>query len=341
MATPNRPIEASPNSEFGLIARHFQRIGSPYPAHVALGIGDDCALLSTSPAKRLAISSDMLVQGRHFFPDVDPVALGHKALAVNLSDLAAMGARPLGFTLALALPEVDDAWLTAFSQGLFALADAHACPLVGGDTTRGPLNICITVFGEVHPGKALRRSAAQVGHDVYISGQTGEARLALALLQNADWANEHSPASALAQVRSRLERPTPRSALGLALAEISQADRPIAAIDISDGLVGDLGHILKASGVGADLEWMALPLAPVLSCLPLAWQQECLLRGGDDYELLFTASPLQSNAIRAAALAHQTPVHRIGRITAELGLRLLDAQGRLAVLHPSGFDHFA
>lgn len=335
------PTDAPARGEFGLIARHFQRPGSPYPGHVALGIGDDCALLSPTAGHQLAISSDMLVQGRHFFPDVDPAALGHKALAVNLSDLAAMGARPLGFTLALALPEADDAWLSAFASGLFALADAHACPLVGGDTTRGPLNICITVFGEVRPGHALRRGAAQAGHDVYVSGRTGEARLALALLQNATWAAEHAPAQALAQVRDRLERPSPRVALGLALAEMSQTNQPIAAIDISDGLAGDLGHILSTSGVGAELFWAALPLAPALAHLPLARQQECLLRGGDDYELAFTAPPEQRSAISAAALACDTPVHRIGRVTTQTGLRLLDAQGRATDLPPHGFDHFA
>ncbi len=161
--------------EFELIRRHFRRDAVAQPGNVVLGVGDDCALLQPAPGHQLTISTDMLVEGRHFFADVDPEALGHKALAVNLSDLAAMGARPLGFTLALSLPQADDAWLAAFARGLFALADAHACPLVGGDTTRGPLNICITVFGEVLPGRALRRDAAKVGDDIYVSGRTGEA----------------------------------------------------------------------------------------------------------------------------------------------------------------------
>ena len=176
---PREDAAPALGTEFDLIRRHFQRAGSPTTPAVALGIGDDCALLLPSPGHQLAISSDMLVEGVHFFHDVAPEALGHKALAVNLSDLAAMGARPLGFTLALALPRADDAWLAAFSRGLFALADAHACPLVGGDTTRGPLNLCVTVFGEVAPGQALRRDAARAGDDVYVSGRTGEARLAL------------------------------------------------------------------------------------------------------------------------------------------------------------------
>ena len=178
--TPREPETVSAGGEFDLIRRHFQRTTSPAAPAVALGIGDDCALLQPSPGGQLAISSDMLVEGVHFFPDAAPEALGHKALAVNLSDLAAMGARPLGFTLALALPRVDDAWLTAFSRGLFALADAHACPLVGGDTTRGPLNLCITIFGELRPGEALRRDAAQAGDDLYLSGAEG---LDLDLLQ--------------------------------------------------------------------------------------------------------------------------------------------------------------
>ncbi|HEX5737447.1 MAG TPA: thiamine-phosphate kinase, partial [Hydrogenophaga sp.] len=182
------PETSSPVGEFDLIRRHFQRPGQPGASGVVLGIGDDCALLAPSAGHHLAISTDMLVEGRHFLLGADPLALGHKALAVNLSDLAAMGARPLGFTLALALPDANEAWLAPFAKGLFALADAHACPLVGGDTTRGPLNICITVFGELRPGHALRRDAAQAGDDLYLSGRTGEARLALALLRGEPWA---------------------------------------------------------------------------------------------------------------------------------------------------------
>jgi thiamine-monophosphate kinase len=192
--------------EFELIRRYFDRPG-PAAAGVVLGVGDDCALLQPAAGQRLAISTDMLVEGRHFFPDVDPAALGHKALAVNLSDLAAMGAQPIGFTLALALPRADEAWLGAFSRGLFELADAAACPLVGGDTTKGPLNLCITVFGQVPPGQELRRSGAQVGDEVWVSGTVGDARLALECLQgDCELAPE-----LLARVRQRLERPTPGS----------------------------------------------------------------------------------------------------------------------------------
>lgn len=325
--------------EFELIRRHFQRPGVAWPGQVALGIGDDCALLRPAPGHQLAVSTDMLVEGRHFFADVDPASLGHKALAVNLSDLAAMGARPLGFTLALAMPAADDAWLAAFAQGLFALADTHACPLVGGDTTRGPLNLCITVLGEVRPGQALRRDAARTGDDLYLSGRTGEARLALELLRGTSWATAACGANALAErphLRQRLERPTPRLALGQALVGLAHA-----AIDVSDGLAGDLGHILRASSVGAEILLADLPVAPALQRLPDAQRLDCLLGGGDDYELLFTAAPEARAAIAAAALASQTPVQRMGRITTPPGLRLLDASGQSVAAAPPGFDHFA
>ena len=320
--------------EFELIRQHFLRPGVKLPDDVLLGVGDDGALLQPAPGHELVISTDMLVQDRHFFATVDAAALGHKALAVNLSDLAAMGARPMGFTLALALPEANDTWLHAFAQGLFALADAHHCPLVGGDTTRGPLNICITVFGQVPAGRALRRSAARAGDDLYVSGRTGEARLALEHQRGTPWASNASDAA----LRERLERPSPRIALGVALAAV---DGVRAAMDVSDGLTGDLGHILQASGVGAAIELAELPMAPALTALPEAERFECLLAGGDDYELLFTADPSVRDAVQAAASASHTPVTRIGHITAEQGLRLIDAQGRLRSMRVQGFDHFA
>jgi thiamine-monophosphate kinase len=321
--------------EFELIRRHFQRApATGGDSAVVLGIGDDCALLQPSPGHQLAISSDMLVEGRHFFADVDPEALGHKALAVNLSDLAAMGARPLGFTLALALPHADSDWLARFAQGMFALADAHACPLVGGDTTRGPLNLCITVFGEVRPGQALRRDAARAGDDLYVSGRTGEARLALEQLRGTEWAG----AAGGAEARARLERPTPRNALGVALSAVAGAH---AAIDLSDGLAGDLGHLLQASGVGAEIHLPALPVAPALQGLPEARRLECLLAGGDDYELLFTAAPEARDAIAQASADSATPVTRIGRIAVAPGLRLLGAAGQVVPFGAQGFDHFA
>ncbi|WP_332741244.1 thiamine-phosphate kinase [Hydrogenophaga sp.] len=328
--------------EFELIRRHFQREGHAAPTPVVLGIGDDCALLQPRPGHLLAVSTDMLVEGRHFFAGVDPEALGHKALAVNLSDLAAMGAHPLGFTLALALPEAQEDWLTAFALGLFALADQHACPLVGGDTTRGPLNICITVMGEVRPGLAMQRSQAQVDDDLYLTGRTGEARLALELMRGTPWATSACGPQALSQypeLRQRLERPTPRVGLGTRLAALGSAVH--AAIDVSDGLLGDLGHILQASGVGAEIALPALPVAPALRPLTPARRLDCILNGGDDYELLFTAAPTARAAVEAAAQASHTPVQRIGRIGAAPGLRVLDASGHPVAVSTRSFDHFA
>ena len=353
--------------EFDLIARYFK-----HPAlgpEVALGVGDDCALLNHTPGMQWAVSSDMLVAGRHFFEDVDPTALGHKALAVNLSDLAACGARPVAFTLALSLPQADEAWLRAFSEGLMSLAQQHACSLVGGDTTRGPLNICITVMGEVPHGQALLRSGARPGDEVYVSGHLGDARLALEALQahRAQDAMPQTatslatrdttsatprvpawPASVLAAARQRLERPTPRVALGLALRGVASA-----AMDISDGLAGDLAHLLQASAVGATLniddalELIASRHHPALSTgqfdalLSRSDQQRLVVSGGDDYELLFTAPPQARDQVQAAARASGTPVHCIGRIDAQAGLRWVNRQGQALVVEQSSYDHFA
>ena len=315
--------------EFELIEHFFRR---PTRRN-ALGVGDDCALLAPARGMQLAVSCDMLLEGRHFLPTVDPFKLGHKALAVNLSDLAACGAKPLAFTLALALPEPDETWLEPFSRGLFALADEHGCELVGGDTTRGPLNICITIFGEVPPGAALLRSGARAGDDIYVSGTLGDARLALEILRGT--------ASASPQVfeaaRARMEQPTPRVALGQALRHVASS-----AIDLSDGLLGDLGHILRASGVGAAID-TAVASSLMQADLGLDDEQklEYVLAGGDDYELAFTAAVSQRDAVRAAAEAALTPVTRIGRVEAQQGLRLLDAQGRAIERHYVSFDHFA
>lgn len=317
-------------SEFDLIKQYFVR---PAPGRATLGIGDDCALLTPAPGMQTAISSDMLVEGRHFFAGEDAQRLGHKSLAVNLSDLAAMGARPVAFTLALALPAAERAWLEGFSKGLFALADAHGCELIGGDTTKGPLNICITVFGEVAPSRALRRSAARVGDDVWVSGTLGDARLALA-----GYLGELTlPTEALAAAGTRMHTPTPRVALGVLLAERGLAH---AAIDISDGLVGDLGHILEKSHVGATLNADALPAGPVLATQPLALRRAFTAAGGDDYEICFTAPAANRDAILAAGEACGTPVTRIGRIDDSAGLRWTDADGAPLVLELSGFDHF-
>lgn len=324
--------------EFELIDRFFRR-DRPASRQVALGIGDDCALLAPAPGMQLAVSSDMLLEGRHFLSTVDPARLGHKALAVNLSDLAACGARPLGFTLSLALPAVDETWLAGFAHGLFALADEHGCELVGGDTTRGPLAISITVFGEVPPGQALLRSGAREGDDLYASGTLGDARLALEVFRGA--LAVPSPLFELA--RRRMEQPVPRVALGQALRGIASS-----AVDVSDGLLGDLGHVLRRSQVGATI-WAAsaLPLlaaraqADGVSGLPEATQLEFVLAGGDDYELVFTAPAAQRAAVAAAAAASATPVTRIGRIEAQPGVRVLDGEGRELRGRFASFDHFA
>ena len=322
-------------TEFDLIARYFTR----KPRHAAMGVGDDCALINPSPGMQLAISSDMLVEGRHFFSDVSPYSLGHKALAVNLSDLAACGATPVAFTLALALPSIDTVWLQEFSRGLWALADSHGCELIGGDTTQGPRNICITVFGEVPRGQALLRSGARAGDDIYVSGTLGDARLALDALQG----KSELPPDVLTRARLRLEQPTPRVALGVALRSIATS-----AIDISDGLAGDLGHILKASGVGARVD-TEITMNLIAARAHIHWskaifeplkQLEMALSGGDDYELAFTAPPDASQAIQAAAASSHTPVTRIGVIESEPGLRLADAQGQLMSARFASFDHF-
>lgn len=329
--------------EFELIERYFKR-----PARRAvLGVGDDCALLQPRPGTQLAISSDMLVEGRHFLATVDPARLGHKALAVNLSDLAACGATPLAFTLALALPQVDEAWLAAFARGLLTLADAHGCELVGGDTTRGPLNICITVFGEVPVvdgrSQALLRSGARPGDALYASGTLGDAALALDVFLG----RLSVPAAVLDAARLRLEQPSPRLALGQALRGIASA-----AIDVSDGLLGDLGHILQQSGVGATVDAdTATSLVAAKSYYASAGSQfdaqpaqadwrRWALAGGDDYELLFCAPPAAEAAVAAAALASQTPVTCIGRIEAAPGLRLRDALGQPLANPFASYDHF-
>ncbi len=348
--------------EFDLIERYFKRSKAAGPG-VALGIGDDCALLQPRPGTQLAISSDMLVEGRHFLSTVDPQALGYKALAVNLSDLAACGAKPLAFTLALALPQADETWLAGFSEGLFELADAHGCLLVGGDTTRGPLNICITVFGEIAvvngQSIALLRSGAKAGDDLYVSGNLGDARMALEVFRG----NLTVSAEAFALARGRMERPTPRVALGQALRGVATA-----AIDISDGLLGDLGHILKASAVGATVDAsIASKLMANYDHLTGARAQfvykngqkvdfgalntqsgyiesilrEFALNGGDDYELAFTAPPSVRQAVACAALSARTTVTRLGRIDAQAGLRLVDAQGETVRVNAAAFDHFA
>jgi len=322
-------------SEFDLISRYFTRPARSHIAKIALGVGDDCALLNPAASSQIVISTDMLVEGRHFFADADPFALGHKCLAVNLSDLAAMGARPLAFTLALALLAASEAWLAPFSAGLLALADSHHCELIGGDTTKGPLNICITVFGETLPGQALRRDAAQVGDDIWVSGTLGDAQLALAGYRHELTDQLAMDTAQHALAATRMHKPMPRVALGLALRGIARA-----AIDISDGLIGDLGHILQRSGVGATLAVDSLPPGPVLSQQTQAIRRHFTLAGGDDYELCFTAPADQRTAVLAAGLAASTAVTRIGSIDAAGGLRLRDADGAALDLQLTSFDHF-
>ncbi len=317
--------------EFDLISRYFTR-----PVRRAvLGGGDDCALLALTPGWLLATSSDMLVEGRHFLPTVPPERLGHKALAVNLSDLAACGARPLAFLLALALPRVDEVFLTGFARGLFALADEHGCELIGGDTTQGPLNLCITVLGEVPPAAsghgALLRSGARAGDVLYVSGQLGDARLALEVFRG----HLALPSNHFEAVRRAMEQPQPRVALGQALRGVAHS-----AIDVSDGLLGDLRHLLQASGVGATVDVDALPRSAVLRAQPLALQRTCTLAGGDDYELLFSAPAAQAAAVRAVAAMAGVAVTPIGSIDEQPGLRLCDATGADVADVFGAFDHF-
>ena len=323
--------------EFDLITRYFDR-----PARRAtLGIGDDCALFALTPGMQIATSCDMLVEGRHFLSTVAPERLGHKALAVNLSDLAACGAEPLAFTLALALPRADERFLDGFSRGLLALADAHDCELIGGDTTQGPLNICISVFGQVPASAggtgALLRSGARAGDDVYVSGTLGDARLALEVFRG----TLSLDGRAFDTVRDAMELPQPRIALGLALRGVASG-----AIDVSDGLLGDLSHLLQRSGVVAAIDVDAVPRSAVLAAQPLELQRLCTLSGGDDYELLFTAAPDRAVHVTAAAASAGVAVSRIGRILARPApgvgpqVELIDAAGRPVRHGHASFDHF-
>jgi thiamine-monophosphate kinase len=313
--------------EFELIERYFTR-----PARRAvLGVGDDGALLASVPGTQWCVSSDMLVEGRHFLSTVPPQRLGHKSLAVNLSDLAACGAEPVAFTLALALPRADESFLQGFAEGLWALAERHGIELVGGDTTAGPLNICITVIGQLPAGQALLRSGARAGDELWVSGTLGDARAALECFRGTLAVD----AAAFERFRHAMELPEPRVALGQRLRGIASS-----AIDVSDGLLGDLAHILHRSSVGARLDADALPRSAALAALAPALQLECLLHGGDDYELLFSAPPAQHRAVLDAARDAGVPATRIGHIEAGTALRVLDGAGRPLDVKPGGFDHF-
>lgn len=332
--------------EFELIRSYFNWPSAN--AHV-LGPGDDCALVpgfahpsreASSACKRWAVTQDLLIEGKHFFSDVDPAALGHKALAVNLSDLAACGAKPLYFLLGLALPKPQPHWLAAFQQGMRALATEHACDLIGGDTTAtdGPIVISITAFGVVDVDRALLRSGAQPGDDIWVSGSLGGAAAALVHRRNADVLDT----ATVARCQARLERPTPRVALGQALAGLATS-----AIDVSDGLAQDLMHILVASNVAAHVDAQAVPHDPGLAALPRTQRYACILAGGDDYELCFTAAASDADTLNELSRTLALPLTRIGRIashqtdTNTARLRLLDAAGQPIVLDSLGYTHFS
>ena len=337
--------ESSPLGEFDLIQRFFKAGADAMRPNdektIALGIGDDCALLNPDAGEEIAITSDMLVEGRHFFMGANPELLGRKALAVNLSDLAAMGAKPIGFTLAIALPTVDKAWLEAFSKGLFAVANQYSCPLIGGDTTAGPLTISITAFGSTPSGKAIRRSGAKTGDDIWVSGAVGDARLALAALRH----EITLPESDLKQIEHRMHNPTPRVELGMKIRELASA-----ALDISDGLLGDLHHILKQSQVSAKVFLDQIPKSETLQKQSEDIQNQFAASGGDDYEICFTAPIEKRDAIDKISTALNLPITRIGSIREKVGatekLFLLNKNGDLldeiksAALLKS-FDHFA
>ncbi|WP_114654286.1 thiamine-phosphate kinase [Polynucleobacter necessarius] len=332
-------------SEFDLIQRFFKTQSelmlANNPGSVKLGIGDDCALLKTDAAEELAITSDMLISGRHFFPDANPKWLGWKALAVNLSDLAAMGAKPVGFTLALALSEPNPAWLEAFSKGLFAIANAYSCSLIGGDTTAGPLNICITAFGVIRKEKAIRRSGAIEGDDIWVSGTVGDARLTLAALRHEIALSKED----LTLIEARMHQPTPRVNLGLALRELANS-----ALDISDGLLGDLKHILKQSSKDAEIFLDRIPKSSTLLKQSQVIQNQCAASGGDDYELCFTAPSGKRDVIAKISADLNLPLTQIGSIKSMQHsapeIHILDKDGKAlssqeANLLLKSFDHFA
>lgn len=311
--------------EFELIERILRRPQDRQRGRVALGIGDDCALLAVQPGEQWAVSTDTLVEGRHFLPTVDPGALGHKALAVNLSDLAACGAQPQAFTLNLTLPSAQEPWLRAFAQGLHFLADEHGIVLAGGDTTAGPLSVTITALGTVPTGLALLRSGAQSGDDLWVShpvgGGLGDARIALEVFRGRAGLDRQG----LRAVVQRMERPDPRVALGVALRGIAHA-----AIDLSDGLTGDLGHLLRCSGVSGQVWWSSLPRSGWVTEQPQALQLEAVLAGGDDYELLVSVPARRRPMMAELAASCGVGLTRIGRVGAGSGLEIFDTESDAA-----------
>jgi thiamine-monophosphate kinase len=318
--------------EFALIDKYFTRAT---PSAI-LGPGDDCALLQPTPGKQLAITTDMLVAGTHFLPDTDPKNLGWKALAVNVSDLAAMGATPRWALLAGSLPAVDEPWIAKFAEGFFACAAEFGVDVVGGDTTRGPLNLCITALGECEPGRALRRDGAQAGDLVWVSGRPGLAGLGLAHLQGRIALPE--PWNRLCV--GALERPRPRVALGRALVGVASS-----AIDVSDGLLADLGHIGERSGLAAVVQLVQLPHLPKGETYDADLRRialECQLAGGDDYELCFTTPPAQAQAVGQIAARLDLPLWCIGSMAAGVAgeVMVLDPDGNPIEFPRRGYDHF-
>lgn len=318
-------------SEFDLIQRYFKKSHTD----AVLGIGDDAALIAVTPGHELALSTDTLVSGRHFFADADPHQLGHKSLAVNLSDMAAMGANPRWAMLALTLPEElakHPSWLARFSEGFFALADKHRVQLIGGDTTAGPLAISVQIIGEVPAGQALRRSGAKPGDDIWVSGQLGSAALVL----KHELQQITLESGEVAQCLPALLTPIARVELGQRLIGLAHS-----AIDISDGLLADLGHILENSGQAACVHLDDIPCdAALKQRLPQPVALQCLLAGGDDYELCFTAAQAQRETIAALAAELKVPLTRIGGIVAGEGLTVKDTQGNVITMELKGYDHF-
>lgn len=316
-------------SEFELIRRYFTQ---PTPSAV-LGVGDDAALIKVSDGMELAVSADMLVAGTHFFTNTDAYLIGWKSLAVNVSDMAAMGAMPKWATLAIALPDADEAWIARFAEGFFACARRYHVELVGGDTTRGPLSISVQIMGEVPAGKALRRTGAQVGDEIWVSGTLGSAALALAALQGRYALSEAEQDACL----PALHHPQPRVELGLLLAMTAHS-----AIDLSDGLLADLGHILHASHVGAEIRLGDLPLAPVVRAhFAENTIQQMVLAGGDDYELCFTAPARRHGEIAKLTSLLAIPLTCIGSITESPGLVVRGLDGTPVKIGAHGYDHFA
>ncbi|MDQ3026432.1 MAG: thiamine-phosphate kinase [Pseudomonadota bacterium] len=319
---------ANSSPEFDLIARHFTRPA----ANAVLGVGDDCALVDVTNGMDLAVSTDTMVSGTHFFPDADPENLGHKALAVNLSDMAAMGAMPYWAMLALTLPNVDHAWLAAFAKGFFDLAQEYNVSLIGGDTTRGPLTMTVTIMGEVPAGAALRRGGAKAGNDVWVTGNIGDAALAVAHRHGRIVLSESDYHEAVL----RLYEPTPRVSVGQSLRGLATS-----AIDVSDGLLADLTHICRLSGVGATVDLASVPVSSIgAKHINSDEGRNAILAGGDDYELCFTAHPNSRESIDDLTDVFGIPITRVGQIKRGKGVSLLGSDGKPVKIDGRGYDHF-